>query len=64
MAVNEQAIAEVMARHMPGATVVFITDQQGNRTVVAFTAAPGPVIADYRRRGYRVDMATELKEAS
>ena len=63
MAVNESAIAEVLAKHMPGATVIFVTGPDGTRTVVATTQPPGPVIADYRRRGYSVDFGA-LKEAS
>jgi hypothetical protein len=62
--INEAAIAAALARHMPRATVIFITDSDGNRTVVAFTEPPEPVIADYRRRGYRVDSGEELKEVS
>ena len=61
--INEAAIAAVLARHMPGATVIFVTDSGGDRTVVAFTEPPEPVIADYRRRGYSVDFG-QLKQAS
>ena len=61
--INEAAIAAVLAKHMPGATVIFVTDQEGNRTVVAFTAPPEPVIADYRRCGYAVDSGA-LRQAS
>jgi hypothetical protein len=64
MAMNDAAIHEVLARHMPGATVLFVTDPEGNRTVVAFEGPAAERIADYRRAGYRVETATELKEAS
>lgn len=62
--INEAAIAAVLPRHMPWATVIFITDSDGNRTVVAFTDPPEPVIASYWRRGYCVDSGQELKEVS
>jgi hypothetical protein len=64
MAVNERAIAEVLLKHMPGGTVIFVTSPEGIREAVAFTGPAEPFIADYRRRGYRVDTGQVLKEVS
>ena len=63
MAINETAITGVLTRHMPGATVIFVTDPEGNRSVVAFEGPAAERIADYRRAGFRVEISAELKEA-
>lgn len=61
---SEQAISDVLARHLPGATVLFVTDSGGNRSVVAFEGPAAERIAGYRRAGFRVETSAELREAS
>src|SRR5260221_10736130 len=63
MAINETAITDVLTRHMPGATVIFVTDPEGNRSVVAFEGPATQRIADYRRAAGRVGVAAALKKA-
>jgi hypothetical protein len=48
---------------MPRATVIFVTDPEGNRSVVAFEGPAAERIADYRRAGFRIEISTELNEA-
>ncbi len=60
---SDKATRDVLARHMPGAAVIFVTDPEGNRSVVAFEG-PRPSASPITGAGFRVKAAAELREAS
>lgn len=61
---DNERIAKTLRDLNPDATVLLITDQQGNSFVIAYGGQHGDVPGMYRKRGFKVTSVTELEAAS
>ena len=60
---TDNAIHDVLATHMPAATLIFVPGSEGNRPVVA-SRASNSTHCGLPAGGLRVEISAELKEAS
>lgn len=61
---GNERIAKALRDLNPDASVLLITDPQGNSFVIAYGGQHGDVPGMYRKRGFKVTPVTELEKAS